>query len=172
MPALRGGAVTTPRRVAQLARAQQVLELAALGASVAEIAAVLDVPDEVVRRTLMLEERRAGPALEALRAEYQRLQLQRLEDVLLAHMGGALQGKHKDTDKVIKILEREAALLGLDEPKRSEVEQTVTARYEPDLSASTPEELEAMIRVLDDARAEAAVDVTPKQLTNGSNGVH
>lgn len=152
--------MTTPQRIAQLARAQAVLELAALGASVAEIAAVLEVPDEVVRRILVREERALHALDEETRERHRKLQVDRLEDLLLAHWPTALQGNARNANVVLKTLARQSALLGLDAPARSEVETTVSTRLEPDLGDYSTAELEALERALEDAKGEL-IDVEP-----------
>lgn len=157
-----------PRRTADLARAQAVIELIAQhGATIAETAAVLGTSEETVRRTLMSEERRLAPVDDALREDYRRVQMQRTEELIKHHWQEATRGLSvKSAQLVLRVLERQATMLGLDEPKRQEIDSTITTRLEPDLSAYTTAELERLVDELD--RAARAIDVTPlKQLDDG-----
>lgn len=87
-----------------------------MGASTTEIAGVLKLPAEIVRRTLAVEERKLETTDQALREKHRRIQLERLEVFLAALWSRAKRGEIKAVRESLRVMKREADLLGLDAP--------------------------------------------------------
>lgn len=125
---------TSVRRLKAVERQRQALELRLGGATLADIAGVLgyasasgavNAIDSALRRTL--EE----PA-----AKVRKLELRRLDLLLLGIWNEAIRGDDKSIGRVLNIMERRARYLGLDTPEalvldvKTESEQGVHATFQ------------------------------------------
>ena len=95
-------------------RRAQAFELRKAGASYRSIARALSVNERSTRRYIkhVLDELKRETLNQA--ADYRALQLERLNDLLFADWKAARAGDLQAQDRVLKIMEREAKLLGLD----------------------------------------------------------
>lgn len=102
---------------------ERVLQLRLSGASYREIGAVVGVNASTayrhVRKAIAAIEKRCAEQA----AEIRRLELERLDALQMALWPRALNGDEKATRQVLRVMERRAALLGLDEA--AETERTV-----------------------------------------------
>ena len=141
----RGEALTSPRRLQSVDRQRQALQLRAGGATYQQIADALGY-------------RGAAGALKAVRAgllatlqepadELRTLELARLDALLRAVWPKAMRGELTAVDRVLKIMERRANLLGLDAPVRVNIGALVArAVAEFGLSDAERRELEESVR--------------------------
>ncbi len=93
-------------------------EFRKMGASYEAIGKKLGVSHEAVRRYIQqsLDRLKADELKDA--AEWRRLELARLDDLLIALPPRALRGELAVVDRVLRIQERRARLLGLDAPSK------------------------------------------------------
>jgi hypothetical protein len=110
---------TSVRRIEAVERHREALELRALGKTLEQIADKLGYAsasgaskaiDSALQRTLQ------EPA-DTVRS----LELRRLDIMLEATMPAAMRGIPQAVDRVLKIMERRAKLLGLDAPQKQEI---------------------------------------------------
>lgn len=118
-----GEARTSPRRLAAAERQRQALLLRRGGASYDQIAQRLGYRDRAsaYRAVLAALEQTLREPAEEVRA----LELERLDALLLAHWPAATSGNVEATDRVLRIMERRARLLGLDAPRQLNVRLTL-----------------------------------------------
>lgn len=134
---------------------RNVVALIELGATTSEIVELTGLREHDVHAAVMTYYAQRLP-LE------RRVQLERVEELISECWRRARnRGKAVPVQTIMQLLKREAALLGLDEPKRTHVDTTITTRLDPDLSAYSTEELLRIEETLEAARASAARDVTP-----------
>ena len=124
----RGESLTSQRRLAAIDRGRQALELRKGGASFLAIAQALgyrspqaayEGVNSALRRTIQ------EPA-----DEVRRLEIERLDGMLLVLQAGLRLGDVAIVDRALKIMERRARLLGLDAPATSTVDMTINAADE------------------------------------------
>ena len=107
---------TTNRRTAAAERAKQAVSLRIAGATFAQIGERLGVSTQAAHKMVVkhLEETRR---LTAESAEQLRdMELKRLDAMQAALWPDAMRGDEQKVDRVIRIMGRRAALLGLDAP--------------------------------------------------------
>ncbi|HLI50157.1 MAG TPA: hypothetical protein VKU87_00090 [Thermomicrobiaceae bacterium] len=119
---------TGPRQLAAREKERQALELRKAGASYEQIAHQLKYANQggaykAVKRAL---DNIPAPAV----AELRRIQGERIETLILALWPEASKGRWLAIDRVIRLMEREAALFGLDAPVQ--VDLTNRIRTEAD----------------------------------------
>jgi AraC-like DNA-binding protein len=119
----RGESKISPRRIDSQERVAKALELRKAGETLQQIADQLGYanPSAVyaaIRRTL---DQIVVPAVE----EYRKMELERLDALQLAVWPAARRGDYQAIDRVLKIMERRARLLGLD------VQPDATVSIEP-----------------------------------------
>ncbi len=107
---------TTGIKINALERRGQALTLRKSGASIRAIAQTLDVSTTLIAKDLnralveLAQEEKAGVA------ELRTLELARLDSLLQTFYPKAVNGDYQAFDRVIKVAERRAKLLGLDMP--------------------------------------------------------
>lgn len=109
---------TSPRAIAVAEKRAEALEYRKQGYSYAQIAEAMDVSRthafQLVDAAIKEIVREPGEMV-------QDLELARLDDLTVAVMKSALAGDVMALDRVLKIAERRAAMLGIDAPTRSEL---------------------------------------------------
>ena len=110
------------RRLAAREREIKALELRKAGATYVQIAEALGISragaHKVVLRALARLEKEAGEEAEHLR----RLEIERLDAMLLAIWPHVKKGSLGAIDRAIRIMERRAKLLGLDAPTKADIQ--------------------------------------------------
>ncbi len=121
--------MASPRQLAHIAerasaaeRRVKAFELRKAGASYRAIGRSLGVSHAQAARYVADELNRLNALTRAYAEDYRRLQLERLEDLLLAVWPAAKQGDTVAQAAALRILERESRLLGLDAPQRAVVD--------------------------------------------------
>ena len=115
-----------PQQIAIRAQAAEnrakAWEFRKLGATYAAIGKKLSVSHEAVRNYIQaaLDRLKADELRDA--GEYRRMELARLDDLLLAITPRALKGELAVIDRVLRIQERRSKFLGLDAPTKVEIE--------------------------------------------------
>ena len=148
---------TSAVRIAAKERRRQIIELRMAGASVNKIAATLGFSKSTVSTHLngalndLVSD--VNAAAETVRA----LEIERLDRVLMAVWPHATKGSVHHVDRVLKIMERRATLLGLDAPKRAELTGKnggpIQTTQTLDLASLTDEELAEIERITTAARS-------------------
>lgn len=159
-------------RLVRLREAYTVFELVHKGASVPEIAAVLDLPEKRIRRIIAAHERKLELGIAERLEVHREIHMGRLEDLLAAvwpratkssiQVNGEERGPSMEcVDRALKILSRQSRLLGLDAPARAELKTTseVTVNGRVSLASLSTAELEA---------AEVALERTLKVVSGGA----
>ena len=107
-------------RIERATRRAEALALRRSGVSTASIAQHLGVSPRTVQ-TWVREALHAIPQEEA--DDLRRLEVERLDAIMVPQMRAALAGDGQAVDRVLKIMERRARLLGLDEARPGGFEQ-------------------------------------------------
>ena len=115
-PRPRTASKTSPVRIAAARRAARALELRSTGATFAAIARRLGYSSktgahDAVKRALDATLRKPADTL-------RKLDLERLDRLFATHFPRACRGDHQATTACLRIMERQAALLGLDAPRQ------------------------------------------------------
>lgn len=119
------------RKDAGRVKAQRTLDLRAAGATFQQIADALGYSDRSAARKAFHRALDAEVAIGAEQRETLRQQQQyRLEQMLRAVWPNALRGDVKAQERVLRILERQARLLGLDAPVNLRVSDGLDAEIE------------------------------------------
>jgi hypothetical protein len=105
-------------------KAIKALELRKSGASFEVIAAELGYQDKSGARKAVL--RALETTLQEPAQELRTLECERLDQLLFAVWSDALEGDVRAVDRVLRIMDQRAKLLGLNAPTRVDVDQTVT----------------------------------------------
>ena len=137
----RAKSATAADRVQAREREVKALELRKAGASYQQIGDQIGVSKQACHKmvTRVLGELVALAAESA--EEVRRLEIDRMDAMMVGLWDKARRGHEGAVDRVLRIMTRRAALLGLDMPTRSEIAHT--ANVAPtDLSKLTDEELE------------------------------
>lgn len=116
------------RNVQARVNERQALELRLQGFSYADIASALGVTVETARETIkrVLSRMAETTAEDAL--EVRSLELERLDQMLVKLQDQITKGSEKAIETALRIQERRARLLGLDSPKKLELDNKVTLR--------------------------------------------
>ena len=141
---------TSARRTETAERKRQAVALRIAGATFEQIGERLGISKQaahgLVVKALEATNKQTAETAEQLRA----IELQRLDALQAALWADAMRGDEQKVDRVLRVMQRRAALLGLDAPARQEIAQTIetvetydyniaTARIAPRPSAdSTP----------------------------------
>lgn len=96
------------------------LEMRKAGATYAHIAQVLNITETAARKAVLRALARLNEKVSESAEEVRRLELERLDALLAALWGKAQAGDGAAIDRVLRIMERRARLLGLDAPERIE----------------------------------------------------
>ena len=109
----------SPRRLNAAERQRQALELRKAGATYEVIAQKLGYrgPSSAYGAIKSALHKTLQPPADEVRA----LEIERLDALLLALWPQARQGNHGAIDRVLKVMERRARLLGLDAPTRTDI---------------------------------------------------
>lgn len=147
----RGQTRTNQKRLAALERQRQAVELRTRGLGFRAIADRLGYQDasgayRAVRAAMRAAIREPAEELIAL-------ELARLDDLLAGLWEEARAGHVGKVDRVLRIMERRAALLGLDEPKRFQIAEAEVRRLVKEYDLD-PEEIRAEVaRIVAGTRA-------------------
>jgi hypothetical protein len=139
-------------------RERQALELRKAGATYAQIAKQLGYANEggahkAVGRALNVAIKQRNIVAEDVRE----LELQRLDQMLLGLWADAKAGKWHAIDRVLKIMERRSAYLGLDAPKKTELSgpEGRPIEVEQYVNLTVEQRNERILAIVDAARARA-----------------
>lgn len=102
-------------------RRQQALQLRLSGASYPTIAQALGVSVSVAYKDVQRELESVKAQHDGERESLLSLELERIDRMMRAHWPQAIQGHQGATDRVLKLMERRARLLGLDAPVKGEL---------------------------------------------------
>ncbi len=141
---------TATKRQQAAERKQQIIQLRRDGHLLTEIGEKVGVSPQYCHRVIVNYLDKMNEEMRADAAQLQMLEHERLERMLKAVWPDAMAGKLSAIDRVIKILEREAKLLGLDAP-------TKVAPTSPDGSASYNLEGVGLAGLLADIKAKESV---------------
>ena len=121
--------VTSPRIIADKEKAQQAVRLRKAGVTYDQIAAQLGYASRSSARRAVVRLLQANTA-EAV-ADLRTLEDGRLDDMLRAIYGAAVQGDLATIDRILRISERRAKLWGLDAPVQTHVtgDQEIIVRF-------------------------------------------
>jgi len=112
-------------RTSAVERRVKAFELRKQGQSYRAIGQVLGVSHAQAQRDVVEELDRLNALTRAHAEDYRRLQLERLEDLLAAVWPAAIDGDIAAQGAVLRIIERQSRLLGLDAPARIDIEQRI-----------------------------------------------
>ena len=138
----------SPRKIAAAERLAKAVEMRKAGATYSLIATQLGYADEsgafrAVHRALQALNEKIAEDL----TEMKRLELERLDRLMVTLWPKATQGHLASVDRVLRIMERRAKLLGLDAPTKGE--HKVSATFQATEEPMTLEEAQAYLdRVL------------------------
>lgn len=108
-------------RILAAERRTKALELRKEGRTFAAIARELGVSEQRAHRVITAELQRLNARRAEQAAEVTRLELERLDALLVAVWGKAQEGDTQALDRVLAIMARRTRLLGLDAPRRQEL---------------------------------------------------
>lgn len=106
---------------ARLDRDRQVMELARRGLTYEAIGQAVSLSETQAWRVVQRELTRAAARLDEATDAVRRLEACRLDELQASISPSALSGDMRAIDRVLRIMERRARLLGLDMPSQSEV---------------------------------------------------
>ena len=120
------GAITPQQKIAARERMAKALELRKAGMTYQQIATALDYG------SVSASHKAVCTALKSLirepAEEVRTFELERLDKMLSSHWPAVTKGHVRSTEVVLRIMERRAALLGLDAPKDTRMTGTVAVR--------------------------------------------
>lgn len=147
-------AMTRAMRAAAAERRTQGWELRKAGASYRAIAQRLGVSHEQVRKDCdhVLDE--LSKQAEGSATKWRALQLERCEDVVLGLWQAVRKGDTESVNALMRVFKRQADLLGLDAPKRSELSgpDGGAIQIEQDVTYSVEERQRRIVAIVDEAR--------------------
>ena len=106
------------------------------GTSISEISDTMDLSVSSVRSCL--KGAYAKLSMEHVAEESRELELERIDEVMLAYYEKAIDGDEKAADIVFKAMDRRAKLLGLDAPEKKKVDNTFKIGWIDDEQEHTP----------------------------------
>lgn len=115
--------MTSAKSIPAAERREQALLLRKAGYQYEAIGAKLGISKQAAHQLI---QRTLRATLREPAADLRTLEVERLDDLLRALYPQARKGNHGAIDRVLRIMERRAKLLGLDAPVRSEVETNAT----------------------------------------------
>ncbi len=115
------GSKASQRRLTARERERKAMELRLAGATYAQIAQALGISQAGAHKAVMRALKRLNEKLNEQAEQVRRLELERLDRMLLALWPQAQKGNHGAVDRILRIMERRARLLGLDAPKSVDV---------------------------------------------------
>lgn len=150
-----------PRDVKTEHRDAQALELRKAGASYDQIARQLGFAQKSGAHHSVMRALKASIAMRNAAAEdVLEIELQRLDEMLLGLWSEARKGRWLAVDRVLKIMERRSAFLGLDAPKRSEISGAdggpIQIDQEVHVELSTEQRLERIRYLFESQQTEVA----------------
>lgn len=104
----------------------QALELRKQGASYDQIAHAMNTGKDYAYKLVIRGLKRIDTKMREGLDEMVRLEVERLDAMLRAVWTKAREGDLKAVDRVLRIMQRRADLLGLDAPKRQHIDLTMT----------------------------------------------
>ena len=115
---------TSPKKINELDRRLEALKLRIAGKTFREVGEALGVTEQRAHQLVTEELARLDVERSEARKEALRLELERLDALHAGVWEAAAEGDPEAIDRVIKIMQRRAALRGLDAPKRVKAEMT------------------------------------------------
>lgn len=109
-----------PARMTAAERRRKAVELRKAGASLKTIAGELGVTFQAVSKMIHKELAELAAATEKDAETLRQIEVERLDAMLLGLWNRARHGHEGAVDRVLRIMQRRAALLGLDAPTKSE----------------------------------------------------
>lgn len=109
------------RKVTARERELRALELRKAGLTYLQIAQQLGITEQGAHKAVMRTLKRLNERIMEQAAEVRRLELERLDAMLLSLWPQARKGNLGAIDRVLRIMQRRADLLGLDAPKGIDV---------------------------------------------------
>ena len=109
------------RRITARQRERQALELRMAGATYAKIAEALGISVAGAHGAVMRALKRLNEKVTEDAEEMRRLELERLDSLMLTLWPQAKRGNQGAIDRILRIMKRRAELLGLDAPARTDV---------------------------------------------------
>lgn len=111
---------TSPHRIASREKAQEALRLRRMGVPYPDIARRAGYADRRGAQRAVYRELEAQGADDA--HEVRKMEVERLDFLLMAMWNKAMRGDGWSVDRVLRIMERRSRLLGLDEPLKQQME--------------------------------------------------
>ena len=139
-------------------REEQSLTLRLAGATYRQIGNQLGITEQGAHAAVMRALKRQIKRMAEPAEEVRQLELERLDRLLVGVWRQATQGNQGAIDRALKIMQRRAALLGLDEVTKQRVEVSVH-----DVEEARREILTALCRVRDDPEGARGVDKEPSE---------
>ncbi len=112
----------SPQTVERRLKAKKAVELRLAGASYGQIAERLGVTPSGAWRMVARELERVEKGVEESAKELRRMELMRLDRMMLGLWQDAITGNAPSVDRILRIMERRAQILGIDAPDKHEVE--------------------------------------------------
>lgn len=116
-----GNAPTAPRRVTASDRRRRALELRMAGSSFADIGAALEISKQAAHQLVTAALRDIEAKTVETTDELRRLELERLDKMLIKVWQQVAQGNLGAVDRALRIMERRSRLLGLDAPTKTDI---------------------------------------------------
>jgi len=110
------GSKGSKRRIIAREREKRAMELRLAGATYAQIGEALGISAQAAHKAVMRALDRINEKLAEDAQKVLRLELERLDKMLLALWPQAQRGNQGAVDRILRIMERRARLLGLDAP--------------------------------------------------------
>jgi len=111
-------------------RRRRVMELRIAGWTYDKIGKAFDVTPMTICNDVHAELARAERERGANVAEYRRIQMERIDRAIAKIWPSVAQGEYEAVDRLVKLMEREAKLLGLDAPARIDIRAKLVALAE------------------------------------------
>jgi hypothetical protein len=138
-------------RLSAAERRPKAWELAKAGASLRQIAAAVGISHKQARRDVVGELARLNAESQELAEHYRTLHLARCEAMHVAVYPKAVRGDYAAIASVLRILERESKLLGLDSATKVDLDVSVhdmSAKVALELGMTTEDVLEEAARIV------------------------
>lgn len=153
-------AATSATRIAAARRREECVQMRLAGHSIGAIAAAVKLSPSTVHAHLTESMAQAVARIADTNEEIRRIEIDRLDLLLVSVWADAMSGSVLHTDRALRIMERRAKLLGLDAPVRAELTGRdggpMERRDYVDPRSLTEEELDTAIAIVEAAERRAA----------------
>ncbi len=154
---------TSARSIAAREHEQQAVEMRRQGMTYRAIAAAMHLSDMAIRKMVKKVIARTIERTNESIGEVKAIEIERLDQLLAAVWDDSMSGDTRSAGIALKIMERRAALLGLDAPKTSKVDVDVSTdiddqigrileRFKPSGQVSSPMEVNRSPQPIDASR--------------------